>query len=711
MTDLFQAAAAKRVAELVDEINRHRRAYYEANAVLVSDAEYDAMLQELELLEAQHPELITGDSPTQTVGGNANQAFAPVEHLDRMWSLDNVFSVEEMSAWVAKIGAGPFLCELKIDGLAINLRYEKGVLVSAATRGDGVVGEDVTANVLTIKSIPRKLSGSNHPDVVEVRGEIFFGVDDFAKLNEGLVAEGKAPFANPRNSASGSLRQKDSKVTASRPLRMLVHGVGAWSAPEVDGVEVQNQSGLYQLLAGWGLPTSDKYQVVAGIDGILEYINGFEKNRHNLEHEIDGVVVKVDSLVEQAELGFTSRAPRWAIAYKYAPEQVNTKLLDIRVSVGRTGRATPYAVVEPIKVAGSVVEFATLHNQDVVKAKGVLIGDTVVLRKAGDVIPEILGPVVELRTGSERAFVMPTNCPDCGSPLAPSSEGDIDLRCQNAKTCPAQLRERVAYLGSRGVLDIEALGYVAATALTQPVDLATAPLRSEADLFDLTLEDLLPIRTRVLDADTGMPKLDEEGNEKIVDFFRKKDGTPAEVALKLLRNLEECKTKPLWRFLVGLSIRHVGPVAARSLASHFGSLTAIFAATEAELSMVDGVGPTLATSIKEWIAVDWHREILERWAAAGVQLETPGHVGPGAQATEGGKFAGLSIVATGSLKQFTREEIEEAIISNGGKAASSVSKKTAFVVAGDNAGSKLAKAEELGIEVIDEEEFQRRLNS
>lgn len=711
MTDLFQAAAAKRVAELVDELNRHRRAYYESNTVLVSDAEYDAMLHELELLEAQHPELITGDSPTQTVGGSANQAFAPVEHLDRMWSLDNVFSIDEMTAWVAKIGSGPFLCELKIDGLAINLRYENGLLVSAATRGDGVVGEDVTANVLTIKSIPRKLTGSNHPAVVEVRGEIFFGIEDFAKLNEGLVAEGKAPFANPRNSASGSLRQKDSKVTASRPLRMLVHGVGAWSSPEIDGIKVQNQSGLYELLAGWGLPTSDRYQVVADIDGILDYINGFEKNRHNLEHEIDGVVVKVDSLDEQAELGFTSRAPRWAIAYKYAPEQVNTKLLDIRVSVGRTGRATPYAVVEPIKVAGSVVEFATLHNQDVVKAKGVLIGDTVVLRKAGDVIPEILGPVVELRTGAERAFVMPTNCPDCGSPLAPSSEGDVDLRCQNAKTCPAQLRERVAYLGSRGVLDIEALGYVAATALTQPVEPAVAPLRSEADLFDLTLEDLLPIRTRVLDADTGMPKLDEDGNEKIVDFFRKKDGTPAEVALKLLRNLEECKTKPLWRFLVGLSIRHVGPVAARSLASHFGSLKAIFDATEAELSVVDGVGPTLATSIKEWIAVDWHRDILERWAAAGVQLEIPGHPGPGAAAASDGKFAGLSIVATGSLKQFTREEIEEAIISNGGKAASSVSKKTAFVVAGENAGSKLAKAEELGIEVIDEEEFKRRLNS
>lgn len=706
MSDSVHEAAVKRVAELVDELNRHRRAYYEGNTVLVSDAQYDSLLQELEKLEAKYPELITGDSPTQTVGGAASQTFSPVEHLDRMMSLDNVFSYEEFRVWAERAGSGPYLCELKIDGLAVNLRYLNGELVSAATRGDGVVGEDVTANVLTIKSIPKRLSGSGHPKQVEIRGEIFFGVSDFAKLNEGLVAEGKAPFANPRNSASGSLRQKDSKVTASRPLQMLVHGIGAWpDAP------VKNQSDLYKLLASWGLPTSGKYRVVGSVDEVLAFIGEHEKNRHKLEHEIDGAVVKIDDLAKQRELGFTSRAPRWAIAYKYAPEQVNTKLLDIRVSVGRTGRATPYAVVEPVKVAGSVVEFATLHNQDVVKAKGVLIGDTIVLRKAGDVIPEILGPVIELRDGSERAFVMPKSCPDCGSPLQPSSEGDVDLRCQNSRGCPAQLRERVAYLGSRGVLDIEALGYVAAVALTQPVEPNKAPLQSEADLFDLTLEDLLPIRAMVLDADTGLPKLGEDGKPKIVDFFRKKDGSPAEVALKLLKNLEDSKTKPLWRILVALSIRHVGPVAARSLTTYFGSLDRIFSASEEELSQVDGVGQTLAQSIKEWIKVDWHREIIDRWRLAGVQLEIPGHGGPGEDVSAGGVFAGLSIVATGSLKTFTREEIEEAIISNGGKASSSVSKKTAFVVAGENAGSKLAKAESLGVEVIDEEEFRRRLEN
>ncbi len=698
--------AAKRVSELVDELNKHRRAYYEGNTVLISDADYDDLLKELESLENKYPELITGDSPTQTVGGLANQAFAPVEHLDRMMSLDNVFSHDEFQVWSERAGQGPYLCELKIDGLAVNLRYLNGELVSAATRGDGVVGEDVTANVLTIASIPRKLKGSGHPKQVEIRGEIFFGVDDFAKLNEGLVAEGKAPFANPRNSASGSLRQKDPKITASRPLQMLVHGIGAWAdAP------VKNQSELYHLLAKWGLPTTDKFRVVNTPADVLRYIDEFEKIRHKLEHEIDGVVVKIDSLARQAELGFTSRAPRWAIAYKYAPEQVNTKLVDIRVSVGRTGRATPYAVVEPVKVAGSVVEFATLHNQDVVKAKGVLIGDTVVIRKAGDVIPEILGPVVELRDGTERAFVMPKTCPDCNSVLKPSTEGDVDLRCQNSKDCPAQLRERVAYLGSRGVLDIEALGYVAACALTQPIENTKAPLATEADLFDLTLEQLLPIRAAVLDPDTGLPKLDDNGQPKIVDFFKKKDGTPAEVALKLLKNLEEAKTKPLWRLLVALSIRHVGPVAARSLTTYFGSLDRIFSATEDELSQVDGVGQTLALSIKEWIGVDWHREIVERWRKAGVLLEVPGHAGPGAVPATEGIFSGMSIVATGSLKSFTREEIEEAIISNGGKAASSVSKKTTFVVAGENAGSKLAKAEELGIEVISEEEFQRRLNS
>ena len=665
-------SAAARVNELVDLINTHRRAYYEGNTVLIADAEYDALLQELESLEAKYPELVTGDSPTQTVGGSANVAFSPVTHLERMMSLDNAFSSEELRAWAAKVGHAKFLCELKIDGLAINLRYENGNLVSAATRGDGVVGEDVTANVLTIKSIPRKLTGEGIPPVVEVRGEIFFGLADFAKLNEALIAEGKAPFANPRNSASGSLRQKDPKVTATRPLRMLVHGVGAWqNAP------LANQSEIYGLLASWGLPTSPRVRVVETIDEVIAYIDEFQAQRHSLEHEIDGVVVKVDSLSEQRELGFTSRAPRWAIAYKYAPEQVNTKLLDIRVSVGRTGRATPYAVVEPIKVAGSVIEFATLHNQDVVKAKGVLIGDTIVIRKAGDVIPEILGPVIELRDGTERAFVMPKNCPACGAELRSMTEGDIDLRCPNSESCPAQLRERVAHIGSRGVLDIEALGEVTA------VELCKDLLKSESELFALTMDQLLS-----------------------VEYFKKKDGTPAEVSIKLLKNLEDAKTRPLWRILVALNMRHVGPVAARSLANHFGSVEAIFAATEAELSEVDGVGAILAQSLKEWILVDWHKRILDRWTECGVQVATPNF--ESAMRTDG-VFSGKTIVVTGSLVEMTREQAEEAVIERGGKASGSVSKNTSFVVAGPGAGSKLAKAESLGVEVIDEAEFISRL--
>ncbi len=664
--------AAKRVSDLVDQINTHRRAYYEGNTVLIADSEYDALLHELEALEAKYPELITGDSPTQTVGGTANVAFSPVTHLERMMSLDNAFSAEELKAWASKMGNVKFLCELKIDGLAINLRYENGNLVSAATRGDGVVGEDVTANVLTIKSIPRKLIGDGIPAVVEVRGEIFFGLDEFAKLNEALVADGKAPFANPRNSASGSLRQKDPKVTASRPLRMLVHGIGAWqNAP------VANQSEVYELLGSWGLPTSKQVRVVETVEEVIAYIDSLREKRHSLEHEIDGVVVKVDSLNEQRELGFTSRAPRWAIAYKYPPEQVNTKLLDIRVSVGRTGRATPYAVVEPVKVAGSVIEFATLHNQDVVKAKGVLIGDTIVIRKAGDVIPEILGPVIQLRTGNERAFVMPKNCPDCGSELRSMAEGDIDLRCPNSESCPAQLRERIAHIGSRGVLDIEALGEVTA------IELCKNLLKSDAELFSLTLDQLLSI-----------------------EYFKKKDGTPAEVAIKLLKNLEEAKNRPLWRILVALNIRHVGPVAARSLANHFGSIDAIFDATESELSQVDGVGAILAQSLKEWISVEWHQRIIERWRAAGVALQTEGFSGPG---SEEGVFSGKTIVVTGTLVEMTREQAEEEIIARGGKASGSVSKNTSFVVAGPGAGSKLAKAESLGVEVIDEAEFIKRL--
>ena len=689
-----------RANELVDLINKHRSAYYQSNTSLISDAEYDALMRELEKIEAKYPQLITGDSPTQSVGGEASQTFQPSVHLEKMMSLDNVFFMEELDSWLDKAGGGPFLCELKIDGLAINLRYEKGKLVSAATRGDGTVGEDVTRNVMTVKGIPHQLSGKDIPEVVEIRGEVFYALEDFAKLNKSLIDQGKAPFANPRNSASGSLRQKDSSVTASRPLQMIVHGVGA-----LKDDSVKAQSDLYEQLKTWGLPTSSRYKVYKTAKEVKQYIQDFEAKRHTLEHEIDGVVIKVDEFSKQQSLGFTSRAPRWAIAYKYPPEQVNTKLLDIKVSIGRTGRATPYAVLEPIRVAGSEVEFATLHNQEVVAAKGILIGDTVVLRKAGDVIPEILGPVVALREGTEKKFAMPKKCPECQSLLAPAQDGDVDLRCPNAKSCPAQLRERIAYIGSRSALDVEALGFVTAVALTQPVEPKDPPVKSEADLFTLTLEKLLPIKSRVVDADTGAAKLDSDGKEKVVEYFRKKDGTAATVATKLLEELEKAKSQPAWRVLVSLSIRHVGPVAARSLMNAFGSIEKIFEASEEQLAGVDGVGQVVAKTIKEWIAVDWHKEIVAAWKKAGVNFTQEISLGGS------GVFSGMSIVVTGTLESLTRDQAEEAIIAAGGKAASSVSKNTSFVLAGASAGSKLAKAESLGVEVVNEAEFLKRLKA
>jgi DNA ligase (NAD+) len=678
--------AQREAEELTSRILEARDAYYERDTSLIADLEYDALIARLEELEREYPELQGQDSPTLTVGGAATSLFAPVTHAARMMSLDNVFSEEQFVAWAERVHKDTgrevaFLCELKIDGLAINLRYERGVLVSAATRGDGVVGEDVTANVRTIASIPHQLAGSGHPDLVEVRGEIFFPVEAFRRLNAELAEAGEKVFANPRNAASGSLRQKDVAKTATRPLAMLVHGIGAW-----DDAPVPTQSQVYELLRGWGLPTSTHYRVVPTAAAAAEFIREMGAARSSVEHEIDGIVVKVDDLATQRELGATSRAPRWAIAYKYPPEQVNTKLLDIRVSVGRTGRATPYAVVEPVRVAGSTVEFATLHNQDVVKAKGVLIGDTVVLRKAGDVIPEVLGPVLELRTGEERAFVMPTACPECGAPLAPAAEGDIDLRCPNSRSCPAQVRGRVEHIGSRGGLDIEGLGEVAATALTNHMDGRPPLLETEAGLFSLTLDDLLT-----------------------VPYFVNADGSASKNATELLANLELAKTKPLWRLLVSLNIRHVGPVAARAVAEYFGSLEAIRESTVAELAAVDGVGTIIAESLSGWFALDWHDDITRQWEAAGVQWSTPGHPGPGAVAEVDGPCQGLTIVATGTLEGFTREGAQEAIIAAGGKPASSVSKKTDFVAAGPGAGSKLTKAEELGIPVLDAEGFRRLL--
>jgi DNA ligase (NAD+) len=725
---LTRDEARAEVERLTTRILELRDAYYSRDTVLEDDATYDAMVRRLELIEHAFPELQSQDSPTQTVGGQADASlFAPVEHAERMLSLDNVFSAEEFADWAAKVerDAGRpvrWLCELKIDGLALNLRYERGVLVSAATRGDGRVGEDVTVNVRQLAGIPHRLSGSAEelPELVEVRGEVFIPTALFDELNALQREAGEREFANPRNAASGSLRQKaegksDEQLARMRDrlsrLRMLVHGIGAWPNPPVTA-----QSEVYGLLERWGLPISSHFRVHASAADAAGFIAFHGEHRHDVEHEIDGVVVKVDELALHAELGATSRAPRWAIAYKYPPEQVNTRLLDIVVSVGRTGRATPYAVMEKVRVAGSEVRQATLHNQDVVKAKGVLIGDTVVLRKAGDVIPEVLGPVVELRDGTERAFVMPRDCPECGTELRPAKEGDVDLRCPNARSCPAQVRGRVEHIGSRGALDIEALGEVSAAALTQPDVPAEPPLRTEAGLFALTVDDLLPIEVVVRDAETGLPKLEADGSERRRSPFRrnpsaaeKKQGVegpqPSAAALTLLDELEKAKTKPLWRLLVSLNIRHVGPVAARALADWFGSLDAIRAASLDELAAVDGVGSIIAEAVQEWFAIDWHVEIVDRWAAAGVQFATPGHPGPGAAAAAGGVLAGLTVVATGTLEGFTREGAQEAIIAAGGKAASSVSKKTDFVAAGPGAGSKLQKAEELGVRVIDAAQF------
>lgn len=674
--------AQREAQELTSAIVDARDAYYNRDQSLIDDHRYDELIRRLEHLEELYPQLQGQDSPTLSVGGSATTLFSPVTHAARMMSLDNVFSPEQFMDWAQRVykdaGKHPrFLCELKIDGLAINLRYVAGRLVSAATRGDGVVGEDVTANVLTISSIPRTLAGEDVPDLVEIRGEIFFPVAAFATLNAELAAAGEKVFANPRNAASGSLRQKDPAKTASRPLQMLVHGIGAW-----ENEPVATQSEVYELLKSWGLPTSTHYRVLDTAEEVLAFIVDMGEAREHFEHEMDGIVIKVDELAVQRELGATSRAPRWAIAYKYPPEQVNTKLLDIRVSVGRTGRATPYAVVEPVTVAGSTVEFATLHNQDVVKAKGILIGDTIVIRKAGDVIPEVLGPVVELRDGTERAFVMPEACPECGALLAPASEGDVDLRCPNQKSCPAQVRGRVEHIGSRGGLDIEGLGEVAAQALTNHKDGEEPPLTTEAELFSLTLNDLMK-----------------------VPYFVNADGSPSKNAIELIANLDEAKTKPLWRLLVSLNIRHVGPVAARALANHFGSLEAIKAASAQELEAVDGVGLIIAESVQSWLEVDWHQDIISQWSAAGVHFAIDGHPGPGASGGIEGPCSGLTIVATGTLEGFTREGAQEAIIAAGGKAASSVSKKTDYVAAGPGAGSKLAKAEELGIPVLNASEF------
>jgi DNA ligase (NAD+) len=671
--------ARKRARELGEEVDGHRFRYYVLSSPTISDGEFDRLMRELEALEAEHPGLATPHSPTQRVGTTFSTEFTAVDHLERMLSLDNAFDDEELTAWyervTGEVGQAHFLCELKIDGLAINLLYEDGALARALTRGDGRTGEDVTLNVRTMPDVPQRLAESvrfGTPRLLEVRGEVFFRGADFAELNARLVDQGKAAFANPRNAAAGSLRQKDPRVSATRPLRMICHGFG-----RREGFTPQRQSQGYSALAEWGLPTSPHTTVADGLEEIREKIDYWNQHRHDAEHEIDGIVIKLDEIAKQRQLGSTSRAPRWSIAYKYAPEEATTVLRDIAVNVGRTGRVTPFAMMEPVKVAGSTVSLATLHNGAEVVRKGVLIGDRVVIRKAGDVIPEVLGPVADVRTGDEREFRMPTACPECGTPLARERNSDVDIRCPNSRSCPAQLRERLFHLAGRGALDIEMLGYEAATAL-----LASGVLTDEGDVFALNQDDLLR-----------------------VEQFRTKDGSLSANGRKLLENLETAKHRPLWRVLVALSIRHVGPTAARALATEFGSVQAIEEAGEEALAGIDGVGPTIAGAVREWFGVDWHREVLGKWAAAGVRMVDEG----AAAATK--MLAGLSVVVTGSLADYSRDEAEEAIVARGGRAAGSVSRATAFVVAGDQPGSKYERALALQVPLLDEEGFTVLLES
>jgi DNA ligase (NAD+) len=667
LVDGVPAADRERHAELSRTLDDLAFRYYVLAQPTVSDAEYDGLMRELTGLEERWPTLRTPDSPSQRVMETFSTDFTPVEHLERLMSLDNVFTEDELRAWATRTereGRPRYLCELKIDGLAVALVYRNGVLERAATRGDGRMGEDITPNVRTVRNVPKRLAGSGWPAVLEVRGEVFIATADFEELNKRLMDEGKPPLVNPRNGAAGSLRQKDPRVTASRPLTLTLHGIG-----HRDGWEPDSQSEAYAQLAEWGLPVASRYEVFDDIDGALGYIAGYGEHRHAVEHEIDGVVVKVDQLPLQRRLGATSKAPRWAIAHKYPPEEVTTRLLGIEVNTGRTGRATPFAVLEPVHVGGVMVGMATLHNAQEVARKDVRIGDMVFVRRAGDVIPEVLGPVVDDEHAARPRWVMPTTCRSCGTPLAPAKEGDVDLRCPNARSCPSQLRERIFAMAGRGAFDIEGLGFKAADAL-----LHDGVVHDEGDVFGLDEEQLLRS-----------------------DFFRNKDGSLSANGQLLLANLEKAKDQPLWRVIVALSIRHVGPTAARELARGLRSMDRIREAGEEELAAVDGVGPTIAQVVREWFDVDWHREIVRKWDEAGVRMADEG-------ADEGPRpLEGIIVVITGTLESYSRDGATEAVQALGGKVTGSVSKKTDFVVVGADPGaSKYEKAVKLGVPTLDD---------
>ena len=822
VSSMSSEAAARLWARVAAWVESDQIAYYIDDSPVSSDAAYDARLRCLTRLEAQFPSLDSPQSPTHRVGGTFSNDFASVRHPSRMMSLDDVFSIEELRDWYDGVRRDldwpeskplPMSCEVKIDGLALNLIYRNGVLEQGLTRGDGVTGEDITLNVRTIGSIPANLGGpaEDIPEFVEIRGEVFMRCDDFRALNTEQEDAGRTPFANPRNAAAGSLRQKDPRITATRRLSFYAHGIGTlrWGAGRAAGSHdvVNDQSEAYELYAKWGVPVSPHNRRVSSFDEILAMIDYYGEHRGDIEHALDGIVVKVDDLGLQRSLGATSRAPRWAIAYKYPPEEVNTELLDITVQVGRTGRVTPVAVLKPVYVAGSTVARTTLHNPSEVKRKGVLIGDTVVVRKAGDVIPELVGPVLERRRGREsslREFVMPSTCPSCGAKLAPAKEGDKDIRCPNVESCPAQLTERIINLASRKAFDIEHLGDQSAIALTNPeenrpdsvatyapgvTEIIVAPgeepepyepvsglelppvqtpvLSSEAGLFALTAADLRDVRVwreaAIIEvhetvgddgkrrkvrrriggsglwhqvpafwtAPTAAKKLTAKrsghGADAYPDYDVPADAVVVRVEHKVTRNgvtsdvpiiirpsentrkmfdeMDKARHVDLWRVLVALSIRRLGPPTARLIASTFGSLDRLEQASVEELSAIDGIGLEIAESVTGWFAQarepgNWRGAVLDAWKRAGVG------VGKAEISSLPQTLAGKTVVVTGSLEGFSRDSAKEAIIERGGKAAGSVSKHTDWVVVGANAGSKAAKAEELGIPMIDEERFK-----
>jgi len=664
------AEAKLRVEELRAEIEHHRYRYHVLDDPEVADAEYDDLMRELRALEDRFPELQTADSPTRTVGGAPAALFAPVTHRAPMLSLDNAFSFDELDAWAQRVERGVgedvrFACELKIDGVACALTYERGRLVKAATRGDGRVGEDITANVRTVEGVPRTLSVDDPPAVIEVRGEMYFPVTAFEALNEQLLAAEQRPFANPRNAAAGSLRQKDPKITASRPLRLWVHSFGF-----ADGVGFDSHLGFLDWAAKAGLPVPPTTEGRGSIEGVKAFLSSWEANRHSVDWEIDGTVIKVDQTDLQRELGTTSHAPRWAIAYKFPPEERTTELEAIDVHTGRTGKVTPFAVLDPVFVGGVTVTYATLHNEQEIHRKDVRKGDTVIVRRAGDVIPEIVGPVLSKRKKGARRWKMPPTCTSCGTPLV-RGEDEADYRCPNKRGCPSQGIEWLFHFAGRGAMDIEHLGYMTVMRL-----LEAGLIEDPADIYALDAEKLgqLP-------------------------------GFKEKAIANVLEQIEASKDRPLWRLLVGLNIRHVGTHVAQVLARAFGSTDAIAEASEDRIDDVPEIGPEIAATVREWFDDEENLALIEKLRVAGVRLADER-----APEDEGARpFDGLSIVLTGGLDGFTREEAAELAQAAGARVSSSVSKKTSFVVAGESPGSKLARAETLGVEVIDEAEFRRRL--